>query len=209
MAKSNSSQESSDEASEDDSDDSEPSGPASDSEGESSAEEATAPKKRKADTDSIPAAKKSKTEATGDTTGQNNLFVGQLSWNVDEDWLAREFGSYGELSSVRVITDKASGRSKGFASQPTLPVSPSTDSLADSDTLSSSTQPTPSRRKRLCMEHLLTIAPSMWTSLLLAPTQELVGLEVIENAPRLTETRGARPAIRCSLQTLHSRLQRT
>ena len=73
-----------------------------------------ATKKRKADTDAVPAAKKFKTEATGDDGGQKNLFVGQLSWNVDEDWLTREFERFGELSGVRVITDKSTGRSKGL-----------------------------------------------------------------------------------------------
>jgi nucleolin len=58
-------------------------------------------------------AKKSKTEAPGSDAGKKNLFVGQLSWNVDEEWLTREFESYGELSSVRIITDKNTGRSKG------------------------------------------------------------------------------------------------
>lgn len=71
-------------------------------------------KKRKADAEAVPPAKKSKTAETGETGGQKNLFVGQLSWNVDEDWLTREFGQYGELASVKVITDKLTGRSKGF-----------------------------------------------------------------------------------------------
>ena len=57
------------------------------------------------------AKKEEKTEVPGD--GVKNLFVGSLSWNVDEDWLTREFESFGELSGVRVISDKATGRSKG------------------------------------------------------------------------------------------------
>ena len=57
------------------------------------------------------ARKEEQTEAAGD--GVKNLFVGSLSWNVDEDWLTREFESFGELSGVRVISDKATGRSKG------------------------------------------------------------------------------------------------
>ena len=44
-----------------------------------------------------------------------NLFVGGLSWNVDEEWLSREFEEFGELVSVRVITHADSGKSKGFA----------------------------------------------------------------------------------------------
>ena len=43
-----------------------------------------------------------------------NLFIGNLSWNVDEEWLTREFEEYGEIKGVRIITDRDSGRSKGF-----------------------------------------------------------------------------------------------
>lgn len=90
------------------------SGSGSDSDG-SSEDEVAASKKRKADSEVVPAAKKSKTTTGGEDGGQKNLFVGQLSWNVDEDWLTREFERFGELSSVRVISDKNTGRSKGFA----------------------------------------------------------------------------------------------
>ena len=77
------------------------------------------PKKRKADVDATPVAKKAKTEtAGGEGDGIKNLFVGSLSWNVDEDWLTREFESFGELSGVRVITDRESGRSKGSVPVP-------------------------------------------------------------------------------------------
>ena len=43
-----------------------------------------------------------------------NLFVGHLSYNVDEEWLTREFEKYGELAAVRIITDRETGRSKGL-----------------------------------------------------------------------------------------------
>ncbi|KAF2724435.1 RNA-binding domain-containing protein, partial [Polychaeton citri CBS 116435] len=43
-----------------------------------------------------------------------NLFIGNLSWSVDEEWLTREFEGFGALSGVRIITDRDSGRSKGF-----------------------------------------------------------------------------------------------
>jgi len=42
------------------------------------------------------------------------LFVGNLSWNVDDEWLYREFEEFGELTGARVVTDRESGRSKGF-----------------------------------------------------------------------------------------------
>jgi RNA recognition motif-containing protein len=37
-----------------------------------------------------------------------------LSWNIDEDWLRREFEGFGDITGCRVITDRESGRSKGF-----------------------------------------------------------------------------------------------
>ena len=46
--------------------------------------------------------------------GPRNLFVGNLSWNIDDEWLYREFEEFGEISGARVISDKASGRSKGY-----------------------------------------------------------------------------------------------
>ena len=42
------------------------------------------------------------------------MFVGNLSWNVDDEWLYREFEEFGELTGARVVTDRESGRSKGF-----------------------------------------------------------------------------------------------
>lgn len=43
-----------------------------------------------------------------------NLFVGNFSWNLNEEDMRELFAPYGELDSVRLITDKFSGRSKGF-----------------------------------------------------------------------------------------------
>ncbi|OJJ34060.1 hypothetical protein ASPWEDRAFT_114017, partial [Aspergillus wentii DTO 134E9] len=42
------------------------------------------------------------------------LFVGNLSWNVDEEWLRSEFESFGELAGARIVTERDSGRSRGF-----------------------------------------------------------------------------------------------
>ena len=41
-------------------------------------------------------------------------FIGQLSWNVDNDWLASEFADCGEVVSARVQTDRNTGKSRGF-----------------------------------------------------------------------------------------------
>jgi RNA recognition motif-containing protein len=43
-----------------------------------------------------------------------NIYVGNLHFNVNEDELRKAFEEYGEVSSVKIITDKYSGRSKGF-----------------------------------------------------------------------------------------------
>jgi len=42
------------------------------------------------------------------------LFVGNLSWNVTDAQLNELFGQHGEVLSAQVITDRATGRSKGF-----------------------------------------------------------------------------------------------
>lgn len=42
------------------------------------------------------------------------LFVGNLDWSVGDDDLKAAFESFGEITSARVISDKMSGRSRGF-----------------------------------------------------------------------------------------------
>jgi len=43
-----------------------------------------------------------------------NIYVGNLSYNIKEDALRQAFEEYGEVSSAKIITDRESGRSKGF-----------------------------------------------------------------------------------------------
>ncbi len=43
-----------------------------------------------------------------------NIFVGNLNYAITEDDMREIFEEYGELSSVKLITDKFTGRSKGF-----------------------------------------------------------------------------------------------
>lgn len=43
-----------------------------------------------------------------------NIYVGNLNYKVDENDLAELFQEYGSVSSAKIITDKFSGRSKGF-----------------------------------------------------------------------------------------------
>jgi RNA recognition motif-containing protein len=42
------------------------------------------------------------------------LYVGNLSYNITEDALKDVFTPLGEVQSVKIITDAATGRSKGF-----------------------------------------------------------------------------------------------
>lgn len=43
-----------------------------------------------------------------------NIYVGNLDFKVNEDDLREIFEEYGTISSAKLITDKFSGRSKGF-----------------------------------------------------------------------------------------------
>jgi cold-inducible RNA-binding protein len=43
-----------------------------------------------------------------------NIYVGNLSFNTDDEGLREAFEAYGEVSSATVIKDKFSGRSRGF-----------------------------------------------------------------------------------------------
>ncbi len=42
------------------------------------------------------------------------IYVGNMSYDVQEDDLRQAFGKFGEVDSVSIINDKFSGRSKGF-----------------------------------------------------------------------------------------------
>ena len=42
------------------------------------------------------------------------LFVGGLSWDTADDGLRQAFASYGEITEAKVITDRDTGRSRGF-----------------------------------------------------------------------------------------------
>src|SRR4051812_43163107 len=43
------------------------------------------------------------------------LYVGNLSYDVTEDELTQLFGQCGQVSSAKIIMDRDTGRSKGFA----------------------------------------------------------------------------------------------
>ena len=43
-----------------------------------------------------------------------NIFVGNLSFNTGEDELRQIFESYGQVDRVSIMTDRDTGRSRGF-----------------------------------------------------------------------------------------------
>jgi len=43
-----------------------------------------------------------------------NIFVGNLSFNTNEDELRQLFESYGQVDRVSIMTDRDTGRSRGF-----------------------------------------------------------------------------------------------
>jgi len=45
---------------------------------------------------------------------QNKLYVGNISFNVSEDELREKFSEYGMIQEIKLITDRATGRSRGF-----------------------------------------------------------------------------------------------
>ena len=45
---------------------------------------------------------------------KNKLFVGSLPWSINNDSLRELFAQYGEITEAVMITDRDTGRSKGF-----------------------------------------------------------------------------------------------
>jgi RNA recognition motif-containing protein len=44
-----------------------------------------------------------------------NIYVGNLAFSATDDDVRTAFGQYGEVTSVNIIMDRESGRSRGFA----------------------------------------------------------------------------------------------
>ena len=44
-----------------------------------------------------------------------NIYVGNLAWSMTNEDLAALFEQFGTVTSAKILTDKFSGRSKGFA----------------------------------------------------------------------------------------------
>jgi RNA recognition motif-containing protein len=43
-----------------------------------------------------------------------NIYVGNLSYTLEESELQDAFAEFGEVSSVKILTDRETGRSRGF-----------------------------------------------------------------------------------------------
>jgi len=43
-----------------------------------------------------------------------NIYVGNLSYGMSEDELRQAFAAHGEVSSVKILMDRETGRSRGF-----------------------------------------------------------------------------------------------
>ena len=75
--------------------------------------------KRKAEAGAVAPPKKQKLangdSAMTDDPSSKTVFVGRLSWNVDNDWLKSEFEECGEVVAARVQMDRNTGKSRGFA----------------------------------------------------------------------------------------------
>jgi len=45
---------------------------------------------------------------------ESKLFVGGLAWATDDSRLGEAFSQFGEITEAKVITDRETGRSRGF-----------------------------------------------------------------------------------------------
>ena len=44
-----------------------------------------------------------------------NIYIGNMSFDTTEDQLRQAFEGFGEVSTIKIITDRDSGQPKGFA----------------------------------------------------------------------------------------------
>lgn len=69
--------------------------------------------KRKADAEETEAPAK-KTKTADGSEESSTLWVGNLTWNIDDNGLYEEFKKFEGLTSARIITDRETGKSRGF-----------------------------------------------------------------------------------------------
>jgi len=63
----------------------------------------------------------------------NKLFVGGLSWNTDDAALQAAFSAHGTVEDAKVITDRDTGRSRGFGFVTMSQPSEAADAIAAMD----------------------------------------------------------------------------
>ncbi len=61
------------------------------------------------------------------------LFVGGLSWNTTDDGLREAFEAFGEVTDATVITDRETGRSRGFGFVSFADAGPADEAIAQMD----------------------------------------------------------------------------
>ena len=52
-----------------------------------------------------------------DDAAKKNLFVGHLSYNIDEEWLTREFEGFGAITRCVHMVDRETQRPRGYVNQ--------------------------------------------------------------------------------------------
>ena len=63
----------------------------------------------------------------------NKLFVGGLSWGTDDQSLAAAFEAHGTVNEAKVISDRDTGRSRGFGFVTYAEAQSATDAIAALD----------------------------------------------------------------------------
>lgn len=63
----------------------------------------------------------------------SNIYVGNLSFNATEEDVTNLFAQYGDVNSVRLITDRYSGQSKGFGFVEMAEADSATAAISDLD----------------------------------------------------------------------------
>ena len=61
------------------------------------------------------------------------LFVGGLSWDTTDASLSQAFETFGEVTEAKVITDRESGRSRGFGFVTFVEASAATNAISEMD----------------------------------------------------------------------------
>jgi len=60
--------------------------------------------------------KRSFADVDGEGSGEANktIFIGNLPWEINEDEISEFFSKFGTVTSIKMVKDHQTGRSKGF-----------------------------------------------------------------------------------------------